>query len=131
VTENGTDQPGRDCASRPASETQQQLWTRAHQKPLLDKGKIEKLAESLRSITSRDAEIAKKLRGEAEYFEKTAERMRHLQFRRQHLFIGSGVIEAGCKTVIGSRLKQFRHVLDGARSQRHPRPTLMSSQRQP
>ena len=25
---------------------------------------------------------------------------------RQHLFVGSGVIEAGCKTVIGSRLKQ-------------------------
>jgi hypothetical protein len=23
-----------------------------------------------------------------------------------HLFVGSGVIEAGCKTVIGSRLKQ-------------------------
>ena len=27
-------------------------------------------------------------------------------FRKQHLFIGSGVIEAGCKTIIGSRLKQ-------------------------
>jgi hypothetical protein len=26
--------------------------------------------------------------------------------RRQHLFVSSGVIEAGCKTVIGSRLKQ-------------------------
>ena len=25
---------------------------------------------------------------------------------QQHLFIGSGVIEAGCKTIIGSRLKQ-------------------------
>lgn len=25
---------------------------------------------------------------------------------KQHLFVGSGVIEAGCKTVIGSRLKQ-------------------------
>jgi hypothetical protein len=32
--------------------------------------------------------------------------MRYPQFRRQHLFVGSGVIEAGCKTVIGSRLKQ-------------------------
>jgi hypothetical protein len=27
-------------------------------------------------------------------------------FRKQGLFCGSGVIEAGCKTVIGSRLKQ-------------------------
>jgi hypothetical protein len=30
----------------------------------------------------------------------------HHQVPRQHLFVGSGVIEAGCKTVIGSRLKQ-------------------------
>jgi hypothetical protein len=32
--------------------------------------------------------------------------MRYPKFRRQHLFVGSGVIEAGCKTVIGFRLKQ-------------------------
>ena len=31
--------------------------------------------------------------------------MRYPEFRRQHLFVGSGVIEAGCKTVVGSRLK--------------------------
>ena len=28
------------------------------------------------------------------------------EFRAQGLFVGSGVIEAGCKTVIGTRLKQ-------------------------
>ena len=32
--------------------------------------------------------------------------MRYPKFRRQHLFVGSGVIEAGCKTVIASRLKR-------------------------
>jgi hypothetical protein len=32
--------------------------------------------------------------------------MRYPKFRRQHLFVGSGVIEAGCKTDTGSRLKQ-------------------------
>ena len=32
--------------------------------------------------------------------------MRYPRFRKQGLFVGSGVIEAGCKTVIGSRLKQ-------------------------
>ena len=32
--------------------------------------------------------------------------MRYPEFRRQHLFVGSGFIEAGCKTVIGSRLKK-------------------------
>lgn len=29
------------------------------------------------------------------------------KFRHQHLFADSGVIKKGCKTVIGSRLKQF------------------------
>jgi hypothetical protein len=33
-------------------------------------------------------------------------RMRYPEFRRQDLFVGSGVIEAGCKTVIGSRLER-------------------------
>ena len=32
--------------------------------------------------------------------------MRYPKFRKLHLFVGSGVIEAGCRTVIASRLKQ-------------------------
>ena len=32
--------------------------------------------------------------------------MRYPHFRRQHLFVGSGVIEAGCKTVVAARLKR-------------------------
>jgi hypothetical protein len=46
------------------------------------------------------------LRTEADYFERNKDRMRYPKFRRQHLFVGSGVIEAGCKTVIASRFKQ-------------------------
>lgn len=84
----------------------QQAWMRVHQKQQLDKGKIEKLVLSLRSIESTNPEVLEKIRIEADYFERNAERMRYPKFRRQHLFIGSGVIEAGCKTVIGSRLKQ-------------------------
>ena len=34
------------------------------------------------------------------------EPMRYPKFRRQYLFVGSDVIEAGCKTVIASRLKR-------------------------
>lgn len=40
------------------------------------------------------------------YFVNNAPRMQYGAFRAQGLFIGSGVIEAGCKTVIGSRCKQ-------------------------
>ena len=79
---------------------------KGHQKRLLDKGKIEKLVTEIRSIDSLNPEVVEKIRLEADYFERNAERMRYPKFRRQHLFVGSGVIEAGCKTVIGSRLKQ-------------------------
>jgi hypothetical protein len=61
---------------------------------------------ALRSFHSTNPEVADKIRTEADYFERNAERMRYPKFRRQHLFVGSGVIEAGCKTVIGSRLKR-------------------------
>jgi hypothetical protein len=84
----------------------QKAWMKLHQRRLLDKGKIEKLVEALRSIVSTDPEVVEKIRIEADYFGTNAKRMRYPKFRRQHLFVGSGVIEAGCKTVIGSRLKQ-------------------------
>ena len=97
-----------DLARRlyPNDSVNQKAWMKAHQKRLLDKGKIEKLVLSLRSIASINAEVLEKIRTEADYFERNADRMRYPKFRRQHLFVGSGVIEAGCKTVIGSRLKQ-------------------------
>jgi len=90
----------------PNDQVAQKTWMKVHQKRLLDKGKIEKLALSLRSIDSTNAEVIEKIRTEADYFERNTERMRYPKFRRQHLFVGSGVIEAGCKTVIGSRLKK-------------------------
>ncbi len=90
----------------PNDAAQQKAWMKKHQRRLLDKGKIEKLVLALRSIQSSNPEVIEKLRIETNYFERNAERMRYPRFRRQHLFVGSGVIEAGCKTVIGSRLKQ-------------------------
>ena len=90
----------------PNDTLRQQAWMKVHQKRLLDKGKIEKLVLALRATASTSLEVQEKIRTEADYFERNAERMRYPKFRRQHLFVGSGVIEAGCKTVIGSRLKQ-------------------------
>jgi hypothetical protein len=90
----------------PNDATQQKAWMKKHQKRLLDKGKIEKLVISIRSIDSTNPEVVEKIRIETNYFQRNANRMRYPRFRRQHLFVGSGVIEAGCKTVIGSRLKQ-------------------------
>ena len=39
------------------------------------------------------------------YFETNAPRMRYKWFRSRGLFVGSGAVEAGCKSVIGQRLK--------------------------
>ena len=38
-------------------------------------------------------------------FERNSERMCYARYRAQKLFVGSGVVEAVCKTVIGRRLK--------------------------
>ena len=61
---------------------------------------------ALGAIDSPNPDLLEKLRTEADYFDNNKERMRYPKFRAQHLFIGSGVIEAGCKTIIGSRCKQ-------------------------
>jgi hypothetical protein len=90
----------------PNQEEKQKAWMKIHQKRLLDKGKIEKLVSALRALAFDHPDIAEKIRTEADYFERNAERMRYPKFRRLHLFVGSGVIEAGCKTVIAARLKR-------------------------
>jgi hypothetical protein len=90
----------------PNDEIKQKAWMRTHQERLLDKGKIEKLEAAIASLHSTNPEVAEKIRLEADYFRRNAERMRYPKFRKQYLFVGSGVIEAGCKAVIGSRLKK-------------------------
>jgi hypothetical protein len=89
----------------PGEDAHQRQWILRYQ-PKLDDGKIEKLVSYLCSLQTSSPELTATLRKAAAYFQRNAERMRYPEFRRQHLFIGSGVIEAGCKTVIGSRLKQ-------------------------
>jgi hypothetical protein len=46
------------------------------------------------------------VRKEVTYFAKNADAMRYERFRKCGYFIGSGVIEAGSRTVIGERLKR-------------------------
>jgi len=90
----------------PNDTTRRNAWLGIHQKRWLDHGKIAKLVAALQAIQTADADLAMKIRNEANYFATNAARMKYPKFRKQHLFVGSGVIEAGCKTVIGHRLKQ-------------------------
>ena len=71
----------------------------------LDGGKIEALVKILRSLRPDNDKLAADVLTEADYFERNAERMRYPTFRAQGLFVGSGVVEAGCRTVVGKRLK--------------------------
>ena len=89
----------------PSDEAARRGWTTSVL-DLLDNGEIESLVSVLRSLMTERPGLTEKLDTEADYFERNADKMRYPQFRAQGLFVGSGVIEAGCKTLIGSRLKQ-------------------------
>src|SRR5207248_9216489 len=52
------------------------------------------------------AEEIEKINGKIAYFENQVGRTRYGEFRAKGYFIGSGVIEARCKCVVGRRLKQ-------------------------
>lgn len=75
--------------------------------------KIDKLIKEVAGLAEdhpcKKDEILKALN----YFIKNRNRMLYASFRKAGYFVGSGVVEAGCKTVIGKRAKQsgmFWHV---------------------
>jgi hypothetical protein len=72
----------------------------------LDAGQVEAVALSLRRLRPQDRTVKDQTDKAIDYFQTNCQRMRYADFRRQGLFVGSGVIEAGCKTIIGQRLKR-------------------------
>lgn len=89
----------------PTDERTRKRWTACRLKQL-EAGKIEALVKTLDGIRPQSPELAKLVSNETDYFARNTERMRYPSFRAQGLFVGSGVVEAGCKQVIGSRLKR-------------------------
>ena len=89
----------------PTDERRKKRWATQLQNKL-DKGKIESLVKQLRTFPAANPEAAELLQSEADYFERNRQRMRYPSFRSRNLFVGSGVIEAACRTVIAKRLKQ-------------------------
>lgn len=67
---------------------------------------VETVLAAMRRLRPTAETAQDELRKAMEYFQTNAERMRYRQFRQQGLFVGSGVVEAGCKTIVGRRLKQ-------------------------
>ena len=69
-------------------------------------GDIPRLVRQAGKKLPATADSKKGLIKQLRYFERNAAQMRYAQFRKQKFFVGSGVVEAGCRTVIGQRLKQ-------------------------
>ena len=68
----------------------------------LDEGKIDALLVALRVHSNSNDEARKCV----DYVTTNRQRMRYPEFRAQGLCVSSGVVEAGCKTAIGVRLKR-------------------------
>lgn len=82
-------------------ERKRRLWW-----ALLDAGRVENIVFQARRHLPIDPDLKTAAEAEIKYLNKNKERMRYAGFRAQGLFVGSGVVEAGCKTIIGQRLKQ-------------------------
>jgi len=67
--------------------------------------KVESLIAAARKECAGTAR-AEAVEKELGYFVRNVQRMQYGTFRGRGFFIGSGVIEAGCKTIIGARCKQ-------------------------
>lgn len=70
----------------------------------LDNGDIEAISAAAR-LYQLDGPKAHDLDVAVRYFETNAHRMRYSYYRSLGMFVGSGVVEASCKAVIGQRLK--------------------------
>ena len=70
----------------------------------LDQGDIEGLVKATTALPISDTD-RNQVDTALDYFIKNAQRMRYKVFRDLGMFIGSGVVEAGCKSLVGQRLK--------------------------
>ena len=68
----------------------------------LEQGRLDGLIATLRAHADTCDEAGQC----ADYIDSNRSRMRYPDFRKQGLCVGSGVVEGGCKNVIGSRLKR-------------------------
>ncbi len=77
-----------------------------HRRAQLEEGKVENVIIAINQLSAKSGAHKDLCDREMGYFEKNKERMRYAEFRSLGLFVGSGVLEAGCRSVIGQRLKQ-------------------------
>ena len=93
-------------------------WKRLHRR-LRDKiseGKIESVLNSV--WKGKYGKLTKDAMKEFKYFRRNKDRMKYDEYRANGWFYGSGMVESGCKTVVGQRFKQSGMIwsLDGSKA---------------
>ena len=88
------------------------------QKDELKEGDVEKVIAAIKRLKTpnQSVPVQEEIEGTVHYFETNRDRMKYAEWIKEGLFVGSGVIEAGCKTIVGRRLKQsgMRWTVKGA-----------------
>lgn len=72
----------------------------------LNQGDIASLLKAFQRVKVPNERAQEIIETQIKFFRKRRKQMRYKYFRSLGLFVGSGVIEAGCKVVVGQRLKQ-------------------------
>jgi len=88
--------PGTDLAKKWAADRHKEL----------ESGSLDAVLSAISCHMSKPGEIGGKAAKESDYFTNNRHRMRYDYFRSLGLCVGSGVVEAGCRVVIGQRLKR-------------------------
>ena len=80
------------------------------------------------ALMPKGGQAREQARKQIAYLKRNRSRMMYATFRQAGYFIGSGVVEAACKTVVGQRLKQSGMLwsLEGATHLLTVRCALMS-----
>lgn len=81
--------------------TRMRQWTR-----WLLQDRIDKIITQGRQLASQGSEDRDGVQEQLGFLERHQHRMLYGTYRSKGWFIGSGVVEAGCRTVVGKRLKQ-------------------------
>ena len=86
------------------------------QKNELKQGDVKKVITAIKRLKHHNPSVREEIAKTLGYFETNKERMKYAKWIKQGLFVGSGVIEAGCKMIVGQRLKQsgMRWTVKGA-----------------
>lgn len=110
-----------------------QAWFRKYRRILkTEDGGVDRIIRSIRyyrkSRKIRSAQKLETIRTALRYFTRNRQRMDYAEYRRRGLPIGSGVVEAACKTVVGHRLKRsgMRWSIEGGQSILNLRTVVLS-----